>query len=415
MDIPKGLEYLCKDTIHCVDMHTTGEPTRIIYKGYPPLTGTLLQQRAQAQSQYDHIRKQLMWEPRGHREMYGAILRRDTELTGVGKAHIGVLFTTNEGYSTMCGHATIALGRFLVDTQDLEVFPRRNQLQIEQGSNTVRLNLHAPCGLIKVAVPVKEGGKRADASRPVAFLCVPSFVSAVDEEIEIPKSLRWPELDKLHKISVQLSIAYGGAFFCIVRSVELGLGLPAYSMSSKQEQLDELLRCLPAMEKATNNLKLAINQSQRFRDFIQHPQQDELSFLYSTIVEWPMLNRLLERNQELGICFFGDQQLDRSPTGSGVAARLALANCTSDTKRQTYHSLISFRELVNRNISATGTFTGTVVYEVKIPDRHGRDIDAVLVKVEGYAYYTSFHTFVVEPNDNIGRKGFLLDINGKLQ
>lgn len=78
-------------------MHTTGEPTRIIYAGYPVLGGTLLEQRAEAKSRYDHVRKSLMLEPRGHRDMYGAILRQDTELTAAGEAHIGVLFTTNEG------------------------------------------------------------------------------------------------------------------------------------------------------------------------------------------------------------------------------------------------------------------------------------------------------------------------------
>src|ERR1051326_2946907 len=91
--------------IECVEMHSTGEPTRIVVKGYPSLDGTLLQQRAQAKVQHDHVRKRLMLEPRGHADMYGAILRPETELTASGYAHIGVLFMHNEGYSTMCGHA----------------------------------------------------------------------------------------------------------------------------------------------------------------------------------------------------------------------------------------------------------------------------------------------------------------------
>lgn len=97
MNFPTGFPLVGRSSIKAVDMHTTGEPTRIIYAGYPVLGGTLLEQRAEAKSRYDHVRKSLMLEPRGHRDMYGAILRQDTELTAAGEAHIGVLFTTNEG------------------------------------------------------------------------------------------------------------------------------------------------------------------------------------------------------------------------------------------------------------------------------------------------------------------------------
>jgi len=98
--------------IRCIEMHTTGEPTRIVYAGYPALSGTLLEQRALASEKYDHLRRRLILEPRGHRDMYGAVLRQSTELVDAGLADIGVIFMTNDGYSNMCGHATIALGRF---------------------------------------------------------------------------------------------------------------------------------------------------------------------------------------------------------------------------------------------------------------------------------------------------------------
>ena len=97
MDFPIPLDHGMR-SIRTVDMHTIGEPTRIVFEGYPEIRGTLLEQRAAAQAKHDHIRKTLMLEPRGHREMYGAILRQETELTRTGEAHIGVLFTTNEGY-----------------------------------------------------------------------------------------------------------------------------------------------------------------------------------------------------------------------------------------------------------------------------------------------------------------------------
>jgi len=412
MDTPKGLEYLCKDStvIHCVETHTTGEPTRIVYKGYPRLEGTLLEQRAQAQNQYDHIRRQLMWEPRGHIEMYGAILCRDTELTRSGEAHIGVLFTTNEGYSTMCGHATIALGRFLVDTEDLDVFPRRNQLSVDRESITVQVNLHAPCGLVKITVPVLENSSRADTSRPVSFICVPSFATLIDEHLKLPQPHRWPELGD--KSSVRINLSYGGAFFCIVDAAELGFSFDAGDASST---LDKLIYVLPNMEHATRKLKTAVNQN--LQEFLTHPQHDDLSFLYSTIVVIPCNLHNGDSDEELGVCFFGDQQLDRSPTGSGVAARVALATKVGRLlpgKKRTYHSVLSFRERINGDTLRSGGFIAQATEKVQIPNRSGPDIDAVSVKVEGYAHYTGFHTFVTEKGDELGRKGFLLETSGKL-
>ncbi|KAJ7649612.1 hypothetical protein FB45DRAFT_2 [Roridomyces roridus] len=116
----------------------------------------------------------LMREPRGHAEMYGAILVQETELTRSGEADIGVLFCHNEGYSPMCGHASIALGRLLVDTHDLSIFPRRNGLVKDLSTGLVTLRLHAPCGIVQLSVPVKPDG-HSDPTRPVSFIGVPSF------------------------------------------------------------------------------------------------------------------------------------------------------------------------------------------------------------------------------------------------
>lgn len=418
MEVPKSFRHLCNDqTIYTVDMHTTGEPIRIVYAGYPRLSGTLLEQRAHAQSQYDHIRKRLMWEPRGHYEMYGAILCRRTELVDNNEAHIGVLFMTNEGYSTMCGHATIALARFLLDCQDVDIFPKRSMLQLgfDRKTMTVRLNLHAPCGLVEVTVPVEQDGRCADANRPVSFVCVPSFTTAIGKRLDIPESLRWPELGDNDTLPV--SISYGGAFFGIVYAWDLGLSWNYKNAS--QSMLDGLIAYLPAIERASRNLKTAINQDPGFKDAIRHPEHDELSFLYSIIVVFPMGDILQGTwDQEIGVCFFGDQQFDRSPTGSGVAARVALATALggmNNGEKRTYHSLLSFRELVDGNASKSGAFTGGSIGRSKIQSKRGSEIDAVIVRIEGYAYYTGFHTFVVEERDTLGQKAFLLNLRARLQ
>jgi trans-L-3-hydroxyproline dehydratase len=179
MDIVESLSAECYDSITCVDMHTTGEPTRIVISGYPSLTGTLFEQRTRARTHHDNIRKCLLLEPRGHFDMYGAVLRPVTELTRTGKAHIGVLFMTNDGYSTMCGHATIALGRFLLDTHDKTVFPNRDNVKYDPATKSATLKLHAPCGLLDVTVPVTIDGQKSDPSRPVTFVSVPSFATGI--------------------------------------------------------------------------------------------------------------------------------------------------------------------------------------------------------------------------------------------
>jgi trans-L-3-hydroxyproline dehydratase len=384
---------IAAQTLKCVDMSTTGEPTRIVYQGYPDINGTLLEQRSQAKEQHDHVRKSLMLEPRGHREMYGAILRPETELTASGQAHIGVLFTTNEGYSTMCGHATIALGRFLVDIHDLQIFPRREELRFDPASKVTQLNLHAPCGLIQVSVPTTADGLRTDNSRPVSFLCVPSFAVGINLDVSIPPSHQWPELKG--RSTVKIDLSYGGAFYCMVSSQNLGFphGLEA-SVN------------LAALNTASRLLKETINATPELKARITHPEHDELSFLYSVIVVEDTVDTAgtASIGMETGLCFFGDQQIDRSPTGSGVAARVALAHAKQQRKineQWLYHSIVS-------KSASDGGFLGEGVEEIMIPNKLGDDIAAVDVRVSGKAFYTGFHTFVFEDEDPL-KEGFLLE------
>lgn len=378
--------------ILCVEMHTTGEPTRIIYKGFPELSGTLLEQRAQAKRDHDHVRTRLMLEPRGHFEMYGALLRPETELTRSGEAHMGVLFMTNDGFSTMCGHATIALGRFLVDAHDERIFPRRNELTHDPKTDTIVLNLHAPCGLVKVTVPTTPDGNKADPSRPVSFDSVSSFATGIDVTIPLPPQYRWPELKT--RDSVTADFSYGGAFYCMISAAELGFpqGLAGID--------------LDATNKATRLLKAAIIADPQLRNFFRHPDHSDLGFLYSVIIVDANLGNPAPgtRGSETGLCYFADQQIDRSPTGSGVSARIALAY-TKGVLRQgeswTYHSLVS------NAFAGKGSFTGCVMsVEEDIVDVNGHALRAVRVRVEGFAYYTGFHSFVVEDVDPVGEQGF---------
>src|SRR5581483_8934551 len=152
--------------LRVVDMHAAGEPVRILESGYPSLTGaTLLDKRREARERFDHLRRRLMREPRGHGGMYGVI---PTEPTHPGAA-IAVLFTHQEGYSTMCGHATVALGRWLVDSG-----------QARGSGPGVAFGIEAPCGLVRVEVLPGTGGTPL-----VAFESVPSFASHLDQTIDV--------------------------------------------------------------------------------------------------------------------------------------------------------------------------------------------------------------------------------------
>lgn len=394
MDLAQSLENATStQPIRCIDMHTTGEPTRIVYSGFPSLSGTLLEQRDQAMRDHDHVRRRLMLEPRGHDGMYGAIIRPDTELVRSGEAHVGVLFIHNEGFSTMCGHATIALGRFLVDTHDLAVFPRREELEVDPETQTVGVNIHAPCGLVRVTVPVTPDGRKSEASRLVTFLSTPAFASAILLKVPIPAEIRWPELDK---DSICLDVSYGGAFYAIVNACELG-----FSNGLEKLDLDAVTRCVQKM-------KPYLESTPEIKSAIQHPEDERLSFLYSVMIVDPNTGHKPDNvvSAETGLCYFAENQIDRSPTGSCVTARMALAHAKGLRpigQRWAYNSLVS-------NHFKAGAFSAEIVEKATIDGPEGKPIESVVVQVEGQAFYTGTSTFVVEDGDVTSSSGFTMNI-----
>lgn len=374
----------------------------------PSSSGTLLEQRSLAQTHHDHIRRSIIYEPRGHADMYGAVLRPRTELVDAGEAHMGAFFLTHEGYGAMCGHATLALGRFLVDCADEAVFPRRRELVVDEEGRTVEVRLHAPVGVVRLTVPVVKvdvdgstgvsgsstggiGGWRTDVGRRITFLSVPTFATAVGLSVSIPRDLGWPELGDA--AAVTMDIAFGGAFYAVVSAA--ALGFPA-SLSKPNVR---------AISDATKKLKQAFNASADLRARLEDPGDDKTDsssqYLYGIMVTDTGSNDVLPTAQgcvgaETGLYFFGDQQIDRSPTGSVVQARVALAAARDERKlgqSWTYHSLVS------RGVGGDrGAFVGTPVKEVEVGGRR-----AWRVEVSGQAHYTGSSTFVMEEGDEIGR------------
>src|ERR1044072_8517303 len=250
-----------------IDMHTGGEPLRVIIDGLPPIEGrTVLEKRRYFRDHYDHLRTGLMWEPRGHADMYGAVI------TSSADADFDVFFLHNEGYSTMCGHAIIALTKLVIETR---VVDKREIL------------FNVPAGKIVARASVSEG-MVIDAS----FRNVPSFLYLSAQHVDVEGIG-----------TVEFYIAYGGAFYAFVDAQSVGLQL-------MPEHFDRIIDYGRRIKRAVMN-----------QYPIKHPFEDDLSFLYGTIFTALALD---PAHHSRNACIFAEGELDRSATGSGVSARAAL-------------------------------------------------------------------------------------------
>ncbi|MDD5645897.1 MAG: proline racemase family protein [Candidatus Bipolaricaulis sp.] len=290
-------------TFRTVDLHTAGEPLRIVTDGFPELRGeTMLERRRDAQQRYDGLRRILMWEPRGHADMYGCLVTPPT----TDDADFGVLFMHNEGWSTMCGHGVIAVTTAAVE---LGWIPPR------EPETTVRID--APPGRITAAASV-EGAR----VRGVRFRNVPSFVLARDEMVDVSGVGR-----------VRYDIAFGGAFYAYVDAGDVGF------------------RCVPEEIAALISVGRAIKRAVMATREVPHPIDADLGFLYGVIFTAPALG---EGADMRNVCIFADGEVDRSPTGTGVSGRMALQYARGEVALG--------QPLVIESILGT-RFTGRVVEE----------------------------------------------------
>jgi proline racemase len=328
-----------------IDAHAAGEPLRIIIGGLPLLPGdTMLEKRRYMQQHFDHIRRALMWEPRGHRDMYGAVLTQPVTL----EADLGVLFMHNEGYSTMCGHGIIALVTTLLETGALAA----------KGPHTP-INLDTPAGLVRATAHLDSRGQ----VERVLFLNVPSFLYARDVELDVPAFGR-----------LRVDVAFGGAFYAFIPAAQLGL-------SVAPEQASQLAAAGDTITKAVNAVLP-----------VQHPLEEDLGFLYGTIFTGPPEN---PAHHSRNVCIFANAEVDRSPTGTGVSARLALHHAKGEIEDGQHIVIESI-------LGAASTFSGRVAGHAQVgPYR------AVVPEVSGRAFITGRHEFVLDPSDELGQGFFL--------
>ena len=295
--------------ITTTDYHTGGEPFRIVTGGVEPLRGrTILDKRRDALERLDHVRQLLVYEPRGHADMYGCHV---VEPNDPG-ADLGVVFFHNAGYSTACGHGTIALVTWAIDEG---VVPKRD--------GETRVVVDVPSGRLETWASVERGKVRS-----VRFRNVPSFVWAT----------------RLRAADREVDVAFGGAFYASLR-----------------ERVEP--RELPRLIELGREIKCDLEAQHE----IVHPDERELRDVYG-VVFWQDEDRggagLTQRN----VTVFADGEVDRSPCGSGTSARLALLDASGElpTGEELHHVSIIGSEFRARVVArATVGTRDAVVTEVE--------------------------------------------------
>jgi len=320
--------------VETVDYHTAGEPFRIVTAGAPDIPGATVRDRrehARASAEVDRVRRLLCNEPRGHADMYGCFpVAPDDD-----GARLGVLFWHKDGFSTACGHGTIALGAWAVESGRVAA-PEDGEVDV---------TIDVPSGRVVARVSCRGG-----AVERVAFRNVPAFVVARG----------------VAAAGAGVDVAYGGALYAFVAAERFGLRVAP-------EDLGELIAAGRAVKAELDDTAVA-----------RHPEDDRLSGIYGTVFHEDVAP-LHQRN----VAIFADGEVDRSPTGSATSARTAL--------------LLADGAIAPGETWRNDSIIGTTFLARTIGGGDG----AVLTEVEGTAFRTGEHRFVLDPRDTL-ETGFVL-------
>lgn len=329
-------------TIKTVDMHTGGEPLRVVIEGLPKIeANSILEFRQKFLNEYDNFRKKLMFEPRGHADMYGLIPlppeREDSDF--------GVLFIHNEGYSTMCGHATIAIAKLAVVLN-----------WIDKKAPLTTMKIDAPCGQLEAFVEIEN-----DEIKKVYFDNVPSFAVDLEQTVQLPNN----EI-------IKYDLAYGGAFYAYVDAKQVNLELNDKNYKKLIEKGMEIKHAVMAQRK------------------IEHPFETDLSFLYGVIfIDESPNAHFHSRN----VCIFADGEVDRSATGSGVSGRAAIHHARNELT-------------IGENIEIESITGSTMTVQIQKEVMFGQ-YKAIIPRVSGDAWIHGFSEFYFDEKD-IFPNGFFL-------
>lgn len=324
--------------IEVVDYHTAGEPFRIVVSGAPELEGTTaLDRRSYAARYADEVRQLVVNEPRGHADMYGCFLTPPDDTDG----DLGVVFFHKDGYSTACGHGTIALVTWAIESGRIAAEGDDQQVVVDTPSGRLRTTAHLDNGRVAA----------------VSFVNVPSYVSARYIPLQLEDDV------------VSVDLAYGGTYYAFVDASDLGLEVAQHNLGRFISLGREMKGVLGSNEA------------------VEHPTDHRLSGLYGTVffenLDHPGTG-LYERN----VTVFADGEVDRSPCGTGTSARLALLDSAAQLSRGDtliYESIIGTR------------FTGKVIGDSQVGGIHG-----VVTEIRGSAHRTGTATFELDESDPIG-------------
>ena len=333
--------------IRTIDYHTAGEPFRIVAKPPVEIVGDTVANRrvyAMASAEVDGLRKLLCFEPRGHADMYGCFITPPDD----DGADFGVLFWHKDGFSTACGHGTIALGVWAIESGKVAIDP----------SGVTDVVIDVPSGRVTARVHTKGA-----VIESVDFVNVASY--HMHSDISVDTSLG----------ALTVDVSFGGAIYAQLDVAQIGL-------SVTPERYGEIIAI-------GREIKWALNDS----EYAEHPTDPRLSGIYGTIVYEDLAPDADGLKRQRNATIFADGEVDRSPCGSGTCARLA----TLVEKKQ-----LKIGEVLKHDSIVDSQFLGIAKAQVT-----SDGYDAILPQVTGMAYKTGESVFTIDPHDPL-TPGFVL-------
>ena len=332
--------------ISVIDTHTAGEAARLVTAGVPKIPGKdIVEKKQYLIDNLDDLRKSVMFEPRGHQDMFGAFLLPPTKE----EADFALIFMDTGGYLNMCGHNTIAAVTAAVET---------GMVDVEEGATEKEVVVETPAGLIYATAKLKDNGAKV---KEVSFKNVESFLYKRDLELDVEGVGH-----------IKFDISFGGSFFCILSADQLGLEVKPENASKLKE--------------AGLKIRDAVNANIE----IQHPTLSHIKSVdLVEIYDKPSHPEATYKN----VVVFGDGNIDRSPCGTGTSAKLATLYAKGELK--------TGEPFVYESILGT-LFKGRIVEERKLAD-----FDAIIPEITGSGYILGFSNYVYDPDDAL-TYGFLL-------
>ncbi len=361
MELSTGPFLQFEDQLVTLDLHAGGEPVRLVIDGLPPIPGeTINRKRLYLQDHLDHVRLLLTREPRGHRDMFAAVLTEPVSEDG----DVGIVFMDPRRYPYMCGHGTIGAVTALIEMGWLGV------AGADVAGTDIPVTVDAPAGPVRARA--RLGASRGPNAPPrvasVAIELESAFVFAQDQPLDVPG---WGRLT--------VDVAFAGGFGLLISNEQVGLALTP-------ENAPALARCgMEAIEAANRQLE------------VRHPTRTYMGSVDSAEFYDPGYD---VGGRGKAAMIYGEGHVDRSACGTGTSVKMALLHRRGE--------LGVGERYVNHGILGT-SFEGRILREITVGDAagSGRTFPGIVPQIRGAAHVTGLHRFTVGPDDPFP-EGFLI-------